>query len=50
MRGGAFIILAGDDFVFAKDKTLHMLHCTEVSQQPDAMGHVWTAPAVQEGI
>jgi hypothetical protein len=35
---------------FGRSYTLHMLHCTEVSQQTDAMGHVWTAPAVQEGI
>jgi len=25
-----------------------MLRCTEVSQQTDEMGHVWTMPAVQE--
>ena len=28
----------------------HLLRRTEVSQQIDAMGHVWTAPAVQEQI
>ena len=25
-----------------------MLHCTEVSQPANVMGHVWTVPAVQE--
>jgi hypothetical protein len=31
----------------AKDNTLHLLHCTEVSQQTDAMGQERPIPGVR---